>query len=220
MYLRHSMPWERVLALGAHTDDVELGCGAFLSRLARLGVQIRVAAFSRAEESLPAGAPRDALETEFRRSMSHLALSGEDLHVGAIPVRRFPEHRQQILEALVAMNREYDPDLILTMSSGDTHQDHQVVHHESVRAFRGKTMFGYEIPWNQYESILRTWVEVSQEDVDRKAAMLAEYASQSLLSRAYMTGDYTSSAARFRGVQGRMEYAEAFEVIAQTWRLP
>ena len=42
--------YSRVLALGAHTDDIELGCGAFLSRLAREGADIAVMAFSRAEE--------------------------------------------------------------------------------------------------------------------------------------------------------------------------
>ena len=137
--------FRRVLALGAHTDDIELGCGGYMSRLEREGAEICAVAFSRAEESLPPDLPVNTLEIEFRRSMRLLGLN-ENVIVGNIPVRHFPEHRQDILEELVRINREFNPDLILTMNSSDTHQDHEVIHKESVRAFRGKSILGYEIP--------------------------------------------------------------------------
>jgi hypothetical protein len=57
-------------------------------------------AFSRAEDGLGPGMPLDTLELEFRRSMSHHALT-DSVYVGDIPVRHFPEHRQAVLEELV-----------------------------------------------------------------------------------------------------------------------
>jgi LmbE family N-acetylglucosaminyl deacetylase len=212
------MKYERVLALGAHTDDIELGCGAFLSRLRREGCEIAAAAFSRAEGSLAPDMPLDTLEIEFRRSMSHLGLT-DTVYVGDIPVRYFPDHRQAVLEELVRLNRAFQPDLILTMNSHDSHQDHEVMHKESVRAFRGRTLLGYEIPWNQQQSATSLFVEVNPEDVDCKVAMLAEYDSQVALNRSYVGSEYARSSATFRGFQSRKPLAEAYEVIAMSWGL-
>ncbi|NNM45783.1 PIG-L deacetylase family protein [Knoellia koreensis] len=210
--------YERVLALGAHTDDIELGCAAFLSRLVRQGAEVAVAAFSRAELSLPDEFPRDTLELEFRNSMKHIGVS-DQLYMGTLPVRAFPTHRQEVLDELVKINREFDPDLILTMNSKDTHQDHEVVHNESVRAFRGKTLLGYEIPWNQQQNIINLFVEVSEEDISTKIAMLQEYKSQVALNRPYVNQDFVRSAAVFRGFQARKPLSEAFEVITMSWDL-
>lgn len=209
--------FRRVLALGAHTDDIELGCGALLSRLHREDAQIIVAAFSRAEQSLPAGVPADTLEREFRGSMGHLGLDSSSVFMGQVPVRHFPEHRQTVLDELVRLNRTFEPDLVLTMSSTDTHQDHEVVHQESVRAFRGRSVLGYEVPWNQQTTSSTLFAEVTEQDVATKVRMLGEYTSQATLGRAYVDPDYIRSAATFRGVQGKCELAEAFEVVTMRW---
>ena len=210
--------FRRVLALGAHTDDVELGCGATLARFVEEGAQVRVAAFSRAEQSLPEGFPPDALEQECYRSFDHLGLK-DAVTVHRFPVRRFDEHRQDILEELVGLNREFAPDLVLTMNSSDTHQDHKVVHEESVRAFRGCSVFGYEIPWNQSEHVIDTFWEVDDRHLKLKARMLGEYATQEVKGRSYMSDEFVYSAATFRGFQCRMTYAEAFETIRHHRRL-
>lgn len=210
---------QRVLAVGAHTDDVELGCGATLSRLAREGATIQVVAFSRAEASLPAGVPEDTLERECRASFAHLGLGEAQVQVGRIPVRHFPAHRQEVLEALVALKRSFDPSLVLTACGQDTHQDHQVVHAETVRAFRGRSVLGYEAPWNQQHAVTNLHIGVTEEDVQTKVKMMSEYATQAALGRSYAGEEYLRSAARFRGVQGGHEFAEAFEVVTMSWGL-
>lgn len=210
------MNYQRVLAIGAHTDDIEIGCGALLSRLADQGCEVSAVAFSRAEQSLPPEMPRDILEREFRDSMRVIGVE-ERVYVEGVPVRHFPAHRQDILERLVALNREWRPDLVLTMNSSDTHQDHQVVHEESVRAFRGVTVLGYEIPWNQQQNVINLFAEVSERDVSRKVEMLAQYRSQIELKRSYISEDYVRSAAVFRGFQARRPLAEAYEVITMQW---
>lgn len=213
------MIYERVLAIGAHTDDIELGCAGLLSRLRREGSDIKVVVFSRAEESLPEGAAADTLERECNRAITHLGLSASSLIVNHIPVRRFLEFRQSILDDLVAINKQFKPLLVLTMSGRDTHQDHQVIHNESVRAFRSATILAYEIPWNQWETSMQLFVELAAEDLDTKSAMIAEYKSQDSLGRRYMDGNYAATAALFRGYQSKMNLAEAYEVIAMRWPL-
>lgn len=204
----------RILALGAHTDDIELGCGATLARIRRTEPRARLAlvAFSRAEKSLPVGAAPDTLEQEFQNSIKHLG-GGIEASVLRIPVRDFPDHRQAILEELIRIRQDFNPDLILTHSSSDTHQDHEVVSQESVRAFRGRNLLGYEIPWNQTATTTNFFVEVEQTDLDVKCAMLNEYSSQVTLARGYMDQEYVRGAAAFRGRQSRSRFAEAFELI-------
>lgn len=210
------MRFSRVLAVGAHTDDVELACGGVLSRFKREGAQVFVAAFSRAEASLPPGVPVDELEQEFRSAMA--ILEADDIHVGTIPVRHFSEHRQHVLDELVSLRRRLEPDLVLTMNSADTHQDHAVVHAESLRAFRGITMLGYELPWNQRTSANDVFVEIREEDLERKLAMVAEYNTQTELRRQYTQPEVVRAAAVFRGCQGRLPLAEMFETISVVWR--
>ena len=209
-------PFTRVLAVGAHTDDVELACGATLSRLKRDGAQVVVAALSRAEASLPPGIPVDELEREFRASMRVLEV--DDVHVGKFPVRQFWEHRQAVLDELIELRKRFEPDLVLTMNSADTHQDHAVVHQESCRAFRGVTMLGYELPWNQRTSANDMFIEVTEEDVELKLAMVAEYNTQTQLRRHYTDPSAVRASAVFRGTQGRLPLAEMFEVISVVWR--
>jgi N-acetylglucosamine malate deacetylase 1 len=213
------MMYERVLAIGAHTDDIELGCAGLLSRLRREGSEIKVVVFSRAEESLPEGAAADTLERECNKSMAHLGLGAPSLIVKRIPVRRFLEFRQSILDDLFAIKKQFEPLLVLTVSGRDTHQDHQVIHNESVRAFRSATILAYEIPWNQLETSTQLFVELTAEDLDIKSAMIAEYKSQSSLGRRYMDGNYAQTAALFRGYQSKMALVEAYEVITMRWPL-
>ena len=213
------MIYERVLAIGAHTDDIELGCAGLLSRLRREGSEIKVVVFSRAEESLPEGTAADTLERECSKAMAHLGLGASSLIVYRIPVRRFLEFRQSILDNLIAINKQFEPMLVLTMSGRDTHQDHQVIHNESVRAFRSATLLAYEIPWNQQETSTQLIVELAAEDLDTKNAMIGEYKSQISLGRSYMDGNYAATSAQFRGYQSKMTLAEAYEVITMRWPL-
>lgn len=205
---------KRVLALGAHTDDIELGCGATLSRFRREGAEIATAAFSRAELSRPPGTPEDILEQEYRRAMSVLGVDDKQVHCFQYPVRTFPAHRQEVLDDMIRLRREFDPDLVITMSQHDTHQDHEVVSAESIRAFRTRGLVAYQTPWNQRTAGAALFVEVQMKDLETKMALLSEYATQADLARPYMRRPYVESTLRFYGQQGGHDLAEAFEVIS------
>ena len=143
--------WERVLVLAPHTDDGEFGAGGTMARLVEEGAEVRYVAFSIATRSLPEGFPPDTLAREVEDATAELGISRENLTVHDFDVRTFPEHRQDILELLVALWEEWRPDAVFQPSLHDIHQDHQVIAAEGLRAFKRTTILGYEIPWNNFD---------------------------------------------------------------------
>ena len=201
--------FRRVLVLCAHTDD-EMGCAGTVVRLVEGGAEVRYLALSSCEASVPEGHAPDVLVHECRACTAALGLAPEDVEVGPFEVRHFPRDRQAILERLVALAREYRPDLVLLPSSDDTHQDHAVVAAEGFRAFRRATVLGYELPQNAVAFATTAFVALDAATLDRKVAALAAYRSQGF--RPYATGAFVRGLAAVRGVQGGAEFAEAFEV--------
>jgi LmbE family N-acetylglucosaminyl deacetylase len=167
--------WRRVLVLGPHTDDGEFGCGGTMARLVEAGVEVRYVAFSIATKSLPPGFPPDTLAREVREAIAEIGLDPNGLTVHDFEVRAFPEHRQEILELLIDLWSDWQPDAVLQPSLGDIHQDHQVIAAEGLRAFKRTTVLGYEIPWNTLNFNYQAYVTLEQRHVERKVAALARY---------------------------------------------
>ncbi len=140
-----------------------------------------------------------------------LGLKPKDVEILGYPVRQFPAHRQEILEDLVAVNRDYAPDLVLIPSFLDTHQDHKTVCQEGFRAFKYSTLLGYEMPQNLVSFNNTAFSVLSKEDLDVKIEAVSCYESQKF--RPYSSPEFITSLAKVRGVQCNKPYAEAFEVI-------
>jgi LmbE family N-acetylglucosaminyl deacetylase len=207
----------RVLVLAPHTDDGELGAGGLLSKLIRGGADKRYVAFSSCKESVPQEFPSDILVTEARKATKCLGFRESDLTVFDFPVRNFPAHRQEILEIMLAIKREYAPDLVLAPTSYDVHQDHSAIHQEAVRAFKDCTLLGYELPWNCIDFRSDLVFEIDQRDLAAKVQAIRCYQSQAF--RRYCDGEYLANLARLRGSQIGAELAEAYQVIRWVWRL-
>jgi len=202
--------WRRVLVLAPHTDDGEFGCGGTMARLVESGADVRYVAFSIATKSLPAGFPPDTLAREVREATSELGIPESGLDVHDFEVRAFPEHRQDILELLIALWEEWRPDAVLQPSIHDIHQDHQVVAAEGLRAFKRTTILGYEIPWNNYDFSYQAYVALERAHLERKVAALARYESQQ--HRRYSDPEYIWNVARTHGINVNRDWAEVFEV--------
>src|SRR5947207_8706365 len=125
--------WERVLVLAPHTDDGEFGAGGTMARLVEAGSEVRYVAFSIATRSLPEGFPPDTLAREVKDATAELGIAPENLTVHDFDVRTFPQHRQDILELLVALWEDWRPDAVFQPSLHDIHQDHQVIAAEGMR---------------------------------------------------------------------------------------
>ena len=208
---------KRVLVLAPHTDDAELGCGGTLSRLLEEGTCICVAVFSTAEESLPPGSPRGLLREEFANAMRRMGIAEKNTKVFNFPVRRLSYHRQEVLEEMVKLRKELDPEMVFLPSGNDLHQDHYVVNEEGLRVFKERSVWGYELPWNQIEFSAQAFVALRRRDIDAKWKALEAYKSQLELTRPYFSWEFIESLARVRGVQIKTEYAEAFEVMRMIW---
>lgn len=203
--------WKKILILSPHTDDGEFGCGGSIAKFVEEGKEVYYAAFSTAEESLPPELPSNILEVEVRKATKILGIPPENLMVYNFQVRKLNYIRQEILEELVKIKREIEPDLVFMPSPADLHQDHHTVAMEGMRAFKQRSILRYEIPWNNITFHTMAFVRLEKRHVEKKIEALKAYESQS--DRFYATEDFIRSLARTRGVQIGTEYAETFEAI-------
>ena len=201
---------KRVLVLAPHTDDGEFGCGGTMARLVEEGAEVRYVAFSIATRSLPEGFAPDTLAREVREATAELGIPEESLTVHDFDVRTFPDHRQEILELLIELWNDWQPDLVFQPSLHDIHQDHQTVAAEGLRAFKRTTILGYEIPWNNFDFAYQAYFGLERGHIERKVAALERYASQQ--HRRYANPEYVWNLARTHGININREYAEVFQV--------
>lgn len=201
----------RVLVLAPHTDDGEFGCGASIARFLREGTEVFYAAFSVCEQSVPHGLSKDILETELHDAMGVLGVPDDRVFTFRYAVRHFPTHRQDILEDMIRMKRDVNPDLVFLPSVHDIHQDHATISHEGTRAFKMNSILGYEIPWNNLTFETTSFIFVEEVDLDKKVQALMCYKSQSF--RHYASEDFLRGLARARGTQIGARYAEAFQAV-------
>lgn len=208
--------FESVLVLAPHTDDGEIGCGGTIVHFIEEDKQVYYVAFSTARRSLPPELPGNTLELEVKDATQVLGIPAENLIIYDFPVRHFPEHRQTILQTLVDLRQQLNPDLILVPSPHDIHQDHQVIAAEGLRAFKHHTILGYEEPWNNIVFETRCFIPLERHHITKKIEALHCYKSQA--HRAYLNDEFVLSLARTRGTQIEGYYAEAFEVLRWVMR--
>ena len=202
---------QKILILAPHTDDGELGCGGSIARFIEEGKNVFYAAFSTAEKSVDPKLPSNILEIEVKAATKKLGIKRENLFIYRNEVRKLNYIRQEILEELIKLKKKIDPDIIFMPSINDIHQDHSTVAREGLRAFKDRTILGYELIWNNITFNTSTFIILQHNHVQSKVDALQEYKSQK--DKAYMSHEFIFSLAKSRGVQIGKEYAECFEVI-------
>jgi LmbE family N-acetylglucosaminyl deacetylase len=207
-YLSPMLHANKILILAPHTDDGELGCGASIAKYIASGKQVTYIAFSSCPQSLPPGLAPDTLLRECRAATAKLGIS--DVRFFDFEVRQFPALRQQILEELVALGKELQPDVVFVPARNDVHQDHQVIYAEALRGFKRCAVVGYELPWNNLQFAPVYFEKLEEQQVTTKEEALGFFRSQT--HRPYMEPGFMKSLARVRGMQCGTTYAEAFEV--------
>ena len=202
----------KILVLNPHADDGEFGCGGTVARLLQEGKEIFYAVFSLSEKSLFDGLPKDTHEKELQLAVKALGIPENNLTVFRYPVRDFPEYRQDILENLVSLQKDIDPDLVLLPSTCDIHQDHLTISQEGFRAFKKTNMLGYELPWNTTGFKNQAFIALDESHIAAKMRAGECYDSQKG-KRPYASGEYVKSLAIVRGASINNRYAEAFEAV-------
>jgi LmbE family N-acetylglucosaminyl deacetylase len=203
----------RILILSPHTDDAELGAGGTLVKLLEQGAEMFWVVFSTADQSLPSNLPKDTLKREFLSMISSIGLEEECYKIFEFKVRYLPDHRQEVLEEMVRIDKNFSPELVIGPSLNDHHQDHQVIAREMIRAFkRSSSIVSYELPWNHIQFDTQLFVKLEKKHIQRKFQLLRKYESQIMLQKPYFAEDFIFGWAKMRGVQVGSEFAEAFEV--------
>jgi LmbE family N-acetylglucosaminyl deacetylase len=193
----------RVLALGSHADDIEIGCGGtFLALAARRELEVHWVVLSASEERA----------AEARRS-AEAFLGGASRHVKVEGFRdAFFRYGGEVKEYFEALKGEVSPDLILTHHGSDLHQDHRLVAELTWNTFRNHLILEYEVP--KYDGDLgspNVFVHLDEAAARRKAALLLDW-FPSQRSEPWFTEDLFLGLMRLRGMESASPsgYAEAF----------
>jgi LmbE family N-acetylglucosaminyl deacetylase len=202
---------KRVLVLAPHTDDGEFGCGGTIAKFIEEGHDVMYAAFSACQQSVLPQFPSDILITEVKEATKVLGIKSENLLLFDYDVRTFGYRRQDILDDLIRIRQDFNPQLIFMPDLADVHQDHSTVATEGLRAFKFASILSYELPWNNLSFTTSSFVHLDETHVQTKVDALKEYQSQA--HRPYSDEDFLRSVARTRGVQIGTKYAEAFNIV-------
>jgi LmbE family N-acetylglucosaminyl deacetylase len=195
-----------LLFLGAHPDDIELGCGALLAHVSGVS-QVMCVTLSDNQEN----PDLKGLVEQHRLSMGVLGVPAERVLVRDFSTRHFPRDRQRILEFLYELNRSQRPDIVFAHSQADMHQDHNVVTEEALRAFRGTTVLGYDVIRSSHGFFPHFLVEVTEADVGRKVEALAAYTTYA--DRYYFRPEVTRATLIRNGALAERPYAEGFDIL-------
>jgi LmbE family N-acetylglucosaminyl deacetylase len=196
----------RILCLGAHSDDIEIGCGgtvlSLLSRYERTSV--RWVVFS----------ANDVRAREARESAASFLEGAESRDVSVMKYRDgfFPFFGGQIKEEFESLKQQFEPDLVLTHYRDDRHQDHRLVSDLTWNTFRDHLILEYEIP--KYDGDLgrpNVFVPLEEQLCARKTGILLE-SFRSQRSKQWFDEETFMALMRLRGMEANStsRYAEAF----------
>lgn len=193
---------QQVLAIGAHPDDVEIGCGGALARHREAGDAVTILTLS------PGARGGDALvraaEAKAAAALLQARLVLSDLVDTAIG------EGAETIERISAVVQALQPTHVYTHSEHDAHQDHRNVHRASIVACRGvENLFCYQAPSATVEFRPQLFIDVGH-TFATKLAMIGAYRSQ-LACRAYLEEDLIRATARYWGRFCGYGLAEAME---------
>ena len=197
---------KRVLFLGAHPDDIELGCGALIHHIAFIS-QVRCVTLSDNQKN---PSLKNVVEEHYK-SMEILGVNRRNAMFGQFTTRIFPDARQEILEYFLKLREEFQPDIIFVHSRQDVHQDHNTMTEESLRAFRGISVLGFDVVRSSYGFFPHFLVEVTEEDVNAKIKALSQY--ETYRDKYYFNSELTRSISVRHGALAEIPFAEGFDIL-------
>ncbi|MFF8410062.1 PIG-L deacetylase family protein [Streptomyces omiyaensis] len=203
-------PLERVVAVGAHCDDIAIGAGGTLLTLcgARPGLRVDALVLS------GGGGEREAEE----RAALAAFCPGADLRLTVLklPDGRLPAHWEEAKSAVEELRGRTDPDLVIAPRAEDAHQDHRGLARLIPTAFRDHLVLGYEIvKWDGDLGRPVAYQPLTPETAEEKVRLLQEhYPSQR--HRPWYDREAFLGLARIRGIECHARYAEAFAVTKLT----
>lgn len=197
---------KRVLFLGAHPDDIELGCGALIHHISGVS-DISCVTLSNNQQNPEL---RNVVD-EQRRSMGILGVPSDRLLYGPFETRIFPQARQEILEYFLKLREELQPEVIFVHSNQDVHQDHLTMTQEALRAFRGISLLGFDVVRSSYGFFPHFLVKVDEADVAAKIEALSQY--ETYRGKYYFDRELTRAIMVRHGALAEAPFAEGFDIL-------
>ncbi|WP_284053379.1 PIG-L deacetylase family protein [Stakelama marina] len=203
-------PVRKVLAIGAHPDDIEFGCAATLSRYKAAGYSTRAVVMTRGETGRGAERARGGQrQNEARDAAAIIKLDSVEFH--KFPDGQLSAHNHAVRQTIEAEVQRLKPDIVLTHTPLDRHMDHRQVFEASNEACRHvPTLLCYENPNTPAEFRPNVFIDASPY-IEQKLAALGCHFSQS--DKPYFSPDLIRSIARVRGNQAQLRFAEGFFAI-------
>ena len=196
----------RVLCIGAHCDDIEIGCGGTLRALQSQRKKIII------DWALLSGSAQRAAESTKAMSLLVAPRARGEIKFGDFADGRFPADYARIKEFFESLKHLPRPDIIFCHERDDRHQDHRVVNEMVWNTFRDHLVLEFEIPkWDGGLGQPNTYVPVTAKQAKAKVdARLKAHRSQ--LGRDWFTAETFLALMRLRGIECRSEsgLAEAF----------
>jgi len=194
----------RILAIGAHPDDIEFGCGGTLIKYARQGHDVFLLVMTEG-----GGSGEGSIRRQEQEEAANI-LQAAKLFWGEYPDTAIPLDRDSI-QRVERIIHEVQPDFIFVHFQDDTHQDHRHLSVSTITATRyTRNVLFFEGPTTQNFSP-SVFVDVDTV-LERKVTALEAHASQ--VTKTNIEGltivDIARSSAHFRGIQGRVRNAEGF----------
>jgi len=196
----------RILCLGAHSDDIEIGCGGTILRLieSRKNLDFYWMVLS----------SNETRAKEARKSAQSFLRGARSKKIVIKPFRDgfLPHIGGPVKECFEELKREFAPDVIFTHFRNDLHQDHRFVSELTWNTFRNHLIFEYEIP--KYDADLGSpnfFVPLSDSQCRRKVkGLMRHFGSQR--DRQWFSEDLFEGLMRLRGIEAASptRYAEAF----------
>jgi LmbE family N-acetylglucosaminyl deacetylase len=197
---------KRVLFIGAHPDDIELGAGALIHHITSCSDVLCVTLSDNQKNPLL----KSVVEENYA-SMNVLGIPKEKVIVGKFTTRNFPDARQDILEYMLKLRRDYQPEIIFVHSKQDVHQDHNVITDEALRAYRGITVLGYDVIRSSYGFFPHFLAEVNEEDVNKKIEALSQY--KTYADKYYFSPELLRAIMVRHGSFAEVPFAEGFDIL-------
>ena len=197
---------KRIFFIGAHPDDIEIGAGALIANLKEKS-EVFCITLSDNQKN-----PRLInVVKEHKDSMRILGIDENHDYLREFETRRFKQVRQDILEYLFSLNTKFKPDLVFVHTDADLHQDHSVVTEESLRAFRGISLFGFDVIRSSHGFFPDLLIEVNEEDVKKKITALEAY--KTYAEKYYFSPELTRAILVRNGALAEKNFAEGFNIF-------
>jgi LmbE family N-acetylglucosaminyl deacetylase len=196
-----------ILAIGAHPDDIELGCGGLLIKCASQGHEVNLYSVTRGAAS------GDPVQRTRELQESAKFIGADNLWIDNFEDTKLAVNDDLINHIEHIINKAR-PDLILTHSDKDTHHDHRAIALATVEAGRYySNILAYEIPLTKNFSP-QVYFDVS-DVIDKKVRLIEIFWSQH--SKLYLKANAIKGLAEYRALQSRLNtstnHVEAFEVL-------